>query len=716
MAEVQFNSQQQQAINHINGPLLVLAGAGSGKTYVVTYRIAKLLELGISPKDILAVTFTNKAAQEMQQRINHLTKEHILSCTFHSLGARILRECISELSFTNDFTIYDSEDSLRVIKNCLESLHIKDEKGLSKKIKEKISSYKNDLLSEEDINPSFFSDEIDRISNKVYPLYQKKLHEYNALDFDDLLYLTVKLLIENKSVREIYQNRWLYVLIDEYQDTNHAQYLLSKILVEKHKNICVVGDPDQSIYSWRGAKYQNILHFDKDFHDATIINLEHNYRSTNTILEASNALIANNPNRYEKNLWSTFGTGEKIGLFFAENEKLEATFVVNTIIEKYKYEQIPLENIVIFYRTNAQSRIFEDALLQMRIPYIIYGGLSFYQRKEIKDILAFLKCIHSNSDFISFERIINIPKRGIGKASIQKLHKIAEKHFLSIFDLCHDLLENPLKFPEIKLSSKQKLSLQEFLSFINQIRKIAMSQVSLQEIITETIHLSGYLDYLKEDPETFDNRKENIDELIAKAAEMQEMRPSLDLSIFLEELSLLSHMEKEKNPKSIKLMTLHNGKGLEFPIVFIVGLEEEIFPHANAKNKTIEDIEEERRLFYVGMTRAKKELFLSSSGYRFMWGMQRLMRPSRFIKEIPNKFIKLLSPANKTYTQENIVEKELEKSAFSIGSRVYHNTFGVGIIRKAYETSLGKTYDILFEDGDTMRSLVAKYAKLKAIY
>src|SRR3990167_3913277 len=397
----ELNSQQKIAAEHVEGPLLVLAGAGSGKTRVIIHRILHLIDLGVLPSDILAVTFTNKAANEMRHRIRSLKNANVLTCTFHSLGAKILRESIADLGYKPDFTIYDEEDSEKLLKTCLEQLNLQNNKGLIKEMKQEISNAKNKLQ-----NPVSQSSDL---FNQIYFLYQTKLKECNAVDFDDLLFLTVKLLQENNHTKVQYQNRWMFILIDEYQDTNFAQYTLSKILVEQHKNIFAVGDPDQSIYSWRGACYENILNFEKDFPGSKVVILNQNYRSTNTILKASNALISHNSNRYEKELWSGSSEGAKIGVFVAQNEKFEAQFIANRILKEITESTVSLNDIAIFYRTNAQSRIFEDALLSARLDYSIIGGLSFYARKEIKDLLAFLKLIISDTDLVSFLRTIHLP-------------------------------------------------------------------------------------------------------------------------------------------------------------------------------------------------------------------------------------------------------------------------------------------------------------------
>ena len=696
-----LNPQQLEAVNHVDGPLLVLAGAGSGKTRVVTERIGHLIEIGILPSDILAVTFTNKAADEMRTRIRAKKNAQVLACTFHSLGARILRESISAFGYRSDFAIYDEEDSSKLLKNCLLQLNLTDEKGLLKQMQIQISSAKNDCQGPEKENS-------DRIFSQVYALYQTKLKECNALDFDDLLYLTVKLLQEHEEARKEYQNRWLFVLIDEYQDTNYAQHQLAKLLVEKHRNIFAVGDPDQSIYSWRGARYQNILNFERDFPGAKIITLDQNYRSTNTILEAANQLISHNTTRYEKKLWSQQGEGEKIGIFLGQNERREAEFVVQELINAVRDKHIPYDEIAVFYRTNAQSRTFEDALLARRIPYVIVGGLSFYQRREIKDILAFLRMIVSNSDLISFLRTIHLPKRGFGAMTLEKIVEQATVRQMQIFSFCEELAANASLYPEIKLSMKQREGLQGYISMIRSLRNKRAS-LKIFELISEIIEASHYLQVLQEDPETFEDRKENIDELIGKAAEWEDEHETPSLQQFLEELSLRTTTEEQKNTPSVHLMTLHNSKGLEFSLVFIGGLEEELFPHMNALGNP-EALEEERRLCYVGMTRAKRLLYLTATTYRYMWGGPRLMRPSRFLKEIPAQYLKNRSPV--AYEPETELSGDPE--GFAIGDSVYHKEFGKGKIQKSYHTSFGITYEVLFEEGQ-IRSLVAKYAKLQRL-
>lgn len=635
-----LNGEQQEAVETVSGPLLVLAGAGSGKTRVVTYRIAHLLNLGITPNKILGLTFTNKAAGEMKERVEALTNSHVLICTFHSLGVRILRESITNLNYRKDFTIYDEEDSIKLIRSCFDVLGIKDKKIDPYNIKSLISNAKNKLQGpEEAVNE-------DRSSSAenfpaLYRLYQQRLKEYNAVDFDDLLYLPVTLLRSYPNVLDLYQQRWDYLLIDEYQDTNHAQYELVHLLVAKSGNLCVVGDPDQSIYSWRGANIKNILNFELDYPGAKVIRLEQNYRSRSNILEAANHVIGHNYNRFEKNLWSDLGPGEQIKHFTAVSDREEAAFVIDRIREYTTGRRIPLKDMVIFYRTNAQSRAFEDRLLFNKIPYVIVGGISFYQRREVKDILAYLRMVLSGSDYVSFSRTINIPKRGIGDASLQKIHTAATQSNMTILDYCEALINHEdLTYP-VKLSSKQQEGLKAYVGIIKELRRI-QQDCSLKQLVAATIKETRYLEHLQEEAETYEDRKENLDELIAKAMEWEDLVEEPSLSLFLEELSLKSSLDETSAPDNrVNLMTIHNGKGLEFTLVFLAGLEEDLFPHVNSRESQ-EGLEEERRLFYVGMTRAKEYLYLTESRYRFLWGSERFQRSSRFLKEIPQEYLKKL--------------------------------------------------------------------------
>lgn len=637
--ETKLNPEQAQAVRHGTGSLLVLAGAGSGKTRIVTHRIAHLIESGVHPTEIVAVTFTNKAASEMKRRLERLVMTSALPivATFHALGARILRESIGALGLACDFTIYDDEGSCTLIKRSLQELNFKGEEADVKAMRQKISSAKSQCLSVEEMRTEYGSD-LPAHFYPLYTLYENRLREANAVDFDDLLYLTVRLLREKREVLEEYQRRWRFFLIDEYQDTNHAQYLLTNLLVGKTQNLFVVGDPDQAIYSWRGANIHNILNFEKDYPGAKIVRLEQNYRSAPTILDAANSLIAHNRSRYPKKLWSDKVGGEKIGLFVAASERDEAAFVAEELYALHRQEGIPLSEMAILYRTNFQSRSFEDCLLRHRLPYTIVGGLSFYHRKEIRDILAFLQMVISDRDYLAFARTINLPKRGIGGVTLEKIRQGALAEGLSLIDFAMRLVR--LETSVMKLSEKQNQALSEYLSTLSHLRSLvreATPTLSLEALVRATIIQTQYLNVLKEEPDSFEERKANLDEFIGKAAEYDLMHEEPSLVLFLEELSLKSAVDAMgTDQERITLMTLHHGKGLEFDAVFLVGMEEDLFPHANAKIN-FESIEEERRLCYVGMTRAKKRLYLTAAENRFLWGTQRKMRPSRFLQEIPRQ-------------------------------------------------------------------------------
>ncbi len=671
-----LNSKQQEAVEHVEGPLLVLAGAGSGKTRIVTNRIVHLLEIGVPSSEIVAVTFTNKAAEEMSSRVKGLTRQNVLVTTFHSFAARILRESIHHLGFQQSFSIYDEQDSLSLLKEVYPE-------GDAKQLKHAISEAKNAFLSPEEVGGN---------TGHVYKLYQDKLFSYNALDFDDLLFLTVKLWQTHSTVLNYYQNRFSFLLIDEYQDTNEAQYLMAKLLAGERKNIFVVGDPDQSIYSWRGANIRNILNFEKDFPGAKVVTLDQNYRSTNHILSAANRLIQKNDRPYEKNLWSALGDGEKIAVKIFPSDREEASFVVRMALKYRQMEKIPLSETAIFYRTNAQSRSFEDALLREKVPYTIVGGLSFYQRKEIKDILAFLRLLVSPADFVAFARTINIPKRGMGPKAVENLKLGSEMARLPILSYCREIVQTTT------LPPKQREALS---SYVRLLDEVSLETNSLEELIKTLIIKSQYLSHLKEDPETYADRKENVEELVAKAAEWEEDREEVSLSKFLEEISLQSSLDEgEFDQEKIRLMTIHNSKGLEFLLCFLVGMEEDLFPHANSRDDPMA-LQEERRLCYVGITRARKYLYLTASQYRYLFGVPRVMKTSRFLKEL-----------QEVEEAEEEREEPLPPQDFVPGANVFHKTFGKGIIRKRQETSIGPTLDIYFFEDKELKTLALKYAKL----
>lgn len=646
MGEMNFkhglNEEQCIAVDTLEGPLLVLAGAGSGKTRVVTCRIVNLIEKGVDPEKILGLTFTNKAAQEMQERVRQLTENHVLICTFHSLGVRILRESAHHLGLRRDFTIYDDEDVNKLLKACLEEALLEPSKEAMKGLKY-LNSHAKSKLNPEQALMNFHQEHIpSTLYFELFRKYQSKLRECNAVDYDDLLTYPVQLFHEHPLVLQQYQERWSHLLIDEYQDTNPMQYFLIELLVKQHRNVCAVGDPDQSIYSWRGANVQNILNFERDYPGARVIFLNQNYRSRTNILNAANALITRNQGRYEKNLWSALGAGEKIKIYRADTGLSEAYFVGEQILRHYHYNQIPLKQNVVFYRTNAQSRSFEDYFLKRRIPYVVVGGLSFYQRKEIKDILAWLRVVYSDADYISFLRTINLPKRGLGENSIDKLYQGALSEGLSIIEFCCNLIEGKNTTP-LKLTPKQRQGLEQYVTIIHALRKIKETD-SLAELIDQAITLTKYREYLDEDLASKRERLENLGALVTKAREWgSEESAQNSLGPFLEELSLRSSVdEMDGSEDRVQLMTVHHGKGLEFTATFLVGMEEGLFPHINSAEQE-DRIEEERRLCYVGMTRAKEFLYLTYAKERMLWGAVRKQKPSSFLAEIPREFMQFIN-------------------------------------------------------------------------
>ena len=724
----ELNAEQRKAAMILEGPALVIAGAGSGKTKVVTCRIVQLIESGVDPLSILGLTFTKKASGEMRERISKLSRHDVLISTFHSLGALILRESIHLLGYQRNFIIYDAEDSDKLIKTCLIELNLTDKKFEARAFKNLISKAKNALEMPEESGLSRDTHtDIESAFPRVYALYQSRLKQYNALDFDDLLFLTVRLWKEHPLALERYQKRWPFVLIDEYQDTNEVQYTMIRLLVAKSNNIFVVGDPDQSIYSWRGANIRNILNFERDYPGARVICLEQNYRSSTNILNAANALISHNTDRYEKKLWSDKGSGEKIKLFVGEDEKTEANFVAKQVRFHRDEQFTSLNEMVVFYRTNAQSRAFEDYLSYQSIPYVIVGGVSFYQRREVKDILAFLRVAHAGSDFIAFTRTINLPKRGIGDATIEKMRIGANEERLTILAYCEALVTDQTLKKTFRLSAKQKESIMEYIRIIHELHVVAKEN-SIKELVLAAIERTHYLAYLKEDKETYEDRKANLDELIAKAVEWETFAEDPSLESFLEELSLKSTLDEVKESEErLSLMTIHNGKGLEFKVAFLVGLEEDLFPHANSRN-SMDELEEERRLCYVGMTRAKEYLYLSYCYTRYLWGTLRMQRPSRFFKEIPEIYLENFKSASASALKSGSFqpirrEKQVvvplvqpvaipSSEVFAGGETIFHKEFGIGQIKEAYEGSLGLTYKIFFTKDNSVKTLVAKYASL----
>lgn len=710
MLEWSFNSQQLLAATIIQGPALVIAGPGSGKTRVIIGRISHLIEQKIAPHLILGLTFTNKAAKEMQHRIELSTREKILISTFHSLGVKILKQGC-RLGYFESFNIYDDEDSEKLIRDCFKELNIEGTRPSDiKSIRSSISQAKNALQSWE-------TEGLSLLTKQVYQLYEQKLREYKAVDFDDLLFLPVKLWKEYPAFLQYFQQQWQYILVDEYQDTNRAQYEMIRLLAYPNYNLFVVGDPDQNIYSWRGSTVQNILNFEKDFPGAQIIYLEQSYRNDPITLEIANAVISHNRNRYPKKLWSAFKTGEKVKIFTGQDDREEAAFVANQI-QYYHTQGIPFKEMVIFYRTNAQSRIFEDYLISLHIPYRIVGGISFYQRKEIKDVLAFLRVVHSGADFLAFVRTLNIPARGFGEATIQKIrHEAALKGF-TVFHYCEELAKNVNLPQSFRLSNKQKASLLEYVEMISYLRRVKDSR-SLSELVKATVDQAHYLTYLKEDKDTYEDRKQNIDELIAKAADWEALQQeNATLESFLEEFSLKSSLDELTGQDDyLNLMTIHNGKGLEFTTVFIVGLEENLFPLLSSKTH-FHDIEEERCLCYVALTRSKKYVYLSWAKLRYMWGKRHFQEQSRFLNEMPRHLLEKV-PSTSSLSPSiasTFPSTKLSKiSSFKEGDLVFHSHFGIGEVKEVFLGSLGLSYKISFSKDHSLRTLVAEYAPLEKL-
>ena len=657
-----LNKEQKKAVLYNEGPLLILAGAGSGKTKVLTTKIAYLVEeLDISPYEILAITFTNKAALEMKERVENIIgfkAKQIQISTFHSFGLKILRENYQKLDYDNNFVIMDSDDSLTVVKKILKSLNYDPKIYNPKAIRNKISNCKNELLSPKDYE-KYIAGDYEKVVNEVYYKYEEKLKQNNAVDFDDLLLLPIKLFRNYPSILQAYQEKYKYILIDEYQDTNEAQYILSKMISAKYQNICVVGDADQAIYGFRGANYKNILNFEKDYPKALSIKLEQNYRSTKTILDAANCVIKNNEKRKEKNLWSTKGEGEKITYYRAYDEKDESHYTAMEIT-KLLDKEIDASDIAVLYRTNAQSRVVEEEFLKQNIPYRIVGGFSFYQRKEIKDLLAYLKLIYNPKDDISFLRVINTPKRGIGLKTIDNLTAKADSKGLSLFEVIETGKE--LKFKELILEL-QKVS----------------ETVTLTELIDKVLESSGLKAELESEKSIESEiRLENLEEFKSITKAFEERMGLVSLEDFLYEVSLVNDKDEYKDPRhKVSLMTIHSVKGLEYDYVFVLGLEEGIFPHLNSLMSN-SDVEEERRLCYVAITRAREKLYLLNARRRVLFGKDSINPPSRFLQEIDNN---LLDENTIKEKEKKIIKEEVirdEDVDYQIGDYVVHDTFGAG--------------------------------------
>ena len=688
----ELNELQREAVEHINGPCLVIAGAGSGKTKVLTTRIANLINEDVPSYHILAITFTNKAAKEMKERIGKIVDNcESFVGTFHSFGMRIIRENVLKLGMERNFTILDSDDVLSLIKKILKDKGYDTKEVSPSYIRNRISFIKNEMLTNAEIE-KFFQGEMEKIAYEVYLEYNVKLKKNNSVDFDDLLWLPVKLFKENPDVLEHYQDKFQYILIDEYQDTNEVQYKLVKLLAEKYRNLFVVGDPDQSIYQFRGANYKNILNFEKDYPDAKVISLEDNYRSTEMILEAANSVIKNNKKRKEKNLRSHHGKGLKIKYMRAYDEKNEIALVISEI-KKLFLDGYKKKDIAVFYRTNAQARVVEEQFLKANIPYKVVGSYYFYARKEIKDLICYLRLILNFHDNVSLERVINVPKRGIGTTSIRKLLEKASTENTSMFDV---------------LSSPKEM---EFKNLLIELKKDSES-LSLTELVDDVLEKSGMKRELELDSSLESElRLDNLMEFRSITKTYEDTTGSVDLGDFLEEISLVADISEHKNEDDVvTLMTMHSAKGLEFPIVFLVGMEEGLFPHQNSFNEE-DGIEEERRLCYVAITRAKERLYISNAKSRMMYGQTNRNMPSRFIEEIDSGLVEKDFPE----VTEKVIHKEDMYSdddiSYNIGDVVMHTIYGRGVVVGVDKTLV----TIAFSKQYGIRKLMKNHKSIKKV-
>ncbi|HEY2938687.1 MAG TPA: UvrD-helicase domain-containing protein [Gaiellaceae bacterium] len=702
-----LNPAQREAVLATEGPLLVVAGAGSGKTRVLTYRVAHLINAcGVKPNEILAITFTNKAAGEMRERLEDLlgpVARAIWILTFHAACGRILRREAPRLGYRSNFTIYDQADQVRLTKACLEELERDPKRFVPRGIHAQISAAKNQLVTPQEYLErvaSFY----DQTVAEVYDLYQRRLFASNAVDFDDLLMLTVQVLERFPEARERWQKAFRYVLVDEYQDTNHAQYRLLELLAEKHRNVCAVGDPDQSIFGWRGANIGNIMDFEKDFPGTETIALEQNYRSTNTILEAANHVIANNRERKPKNLWSELGEGEPVHVLEVEDEHAEARFVAAEIALLVE-EGYNGSEVAVFYRTNAQSRVLEDVLVRQGIAYQVIGGPRFYERAEVKDVIAYLQVIDNPYDAVSLQRIANRPRRGIGDATLTRLQSYADAHGISPWEA----LEHA---EEAGVGAAPLRAVQQLHTLLQSLQAGAL-ELEVNEVLERVLERSGYLESLRaERTIEAQGRVENLQELVGVAQEYQATSPEPSLSGFLQEISLYSDQDAIRGEQSlVTLMTLHNAKGLEFRAVFMIGMEEGIFPHSRSLEE--QGLEEERRLAYVGMTRAKERLTLTHASARSLWGRRSYNLPSQFLDELPQERIDRhrLQPASwSSYGAPTGISPRSDAPSLSTGDSVRHETLGEGVVTAV---EAGGVVTVRFAGDGSERRLMLDYAPLE---
>lgn len=713
-----LNACQKEAVTYGDGPLLVLAGAGSGKTMVLTCRIAYLLAQGVAPYNILAITFTNKAAAEMKERVRKMVgaaARDIWLSTYHAFCARLLRAEIQHLGGRSNFIIYDTADQQAVVKSCLRELNLDEKHYPPSSLLSAISGAKNALQDAAAYNrdaSGFYQQQI----AQVYALYQRKLGENNALDFDDLLFQTVRVLEQAPETLAFYQDKFRYILVDEYQDTNQAQYRITKLLAARHHNLFVVGDADQSIYRWRGADIGNILDFERDYPDAKVIKLEQNYRSTQVILDAANAVIAHNQGRKPKNLWTENPPGEQVGLFPAQDERDEARFIADTVFRLKTVYREPYRGMAVLYRTNAQSRVIEEMFVKSGIPYAIVGGLKFYERREIKDILAYLRVIYNPTDVVSLLRIINVPRRGIGDTTVRHLMDYAAAQGVTLFDA----VSNPDAVPDLTARVRQPL---EDLAALIFALNAQQGNMPVAALVEEVLDKSGYLAELvaDKDPQA-QARRENLQELVSVAREFAAEEEDT-LANFLNHVALLSDIDSaDLEQDRVTLMTLHSAKGLEFPTVFLAGLEEGIFPHARALLDE-DELEEERRLCYVGITRAQRRLFLSWARCRTIYGNTAMCQPSRFLAEIPAPLLVSVSswgtppqrvaPAAAQHMPVMAAAGAAASSSggWQAGDKVRHAKWGVGTIVAVKNSGDDQELKIAFPH-QGIRLLLAKYAPL----
>ncbi|MEG6521431.1 DNA helicase PcrA [Desulfotomaculum sp. 1211_IL3151] len=719
-----LNAAQAEAVQHTEGPLLVLAGAGSGKTRVLTNRIAQILSQGVRPYNILAITFTNKAANEMRNRVENLVPQaakDLWVTTFHSACLRILRREIDVLGYGSNFSIYDDADQQTVVKECLRELDIDEKRFQPRAMLAAISGAKNKLQTPEQFDRQAL-EYFEQVAARVYRLYQERLFKNNALDFDDLIMLTVRLFKEHPDVLAYYQNRFKYILVDEYQDTNHTQYVLVNLLAESHRNICVVGDPNQSIYKWRGADINNILDFEHGYPEAKVVKLEQNYRSTGNILQAANALIKNNLEAKEMKLWTAQEAGTLLHIFRAENERFEAMYIADRVKDLHFSHNRKYRDMVILYRTHAQSRVFEEVFLRQGIPYSIFGGLKFYDRKEIKDLLSYLRVIVNPVDSQSLLRIINVPKRGVGAASLEKINNFAASRDLTV------LMSLALVDDIAGIPAKARKQCRELTDTIASLRKQA-EFLSVTEITEEVLNRTGYKAELElENTVEARTRLENLQEFltVTKEFDKQQGEEAGGLADFLATISLVTDLDRH-DPASdqITLMTLHSAKGLEYPVVFLTGMEEGVFPHS----RTLYDegeLEEERRLAYVGITRAEEELYITHCWERTLFGRTNMNAKSRFLEEIPAELTVGQTPVKKSLgisgqpIKPGLANKTSTAATpttpmdFKLGDKVRHAKWGDGVIVKVKGDGGNAELTVAFPELG-LKTLIAQFAPLEKI-